>query len=42
MGIGVIKDTERLKQLFDLFAEVLNHLCQIGSAYEDDPGMELK
>jgi hypothetical protein len=40
--VGVIKDTERLKQLFDLFAEVLNHLCQIGSAYEDDPRMDLK
>ena len=40
--VGVIKDTERLKKLFDLFAEVLNHLCQIGSAYEDDPRMDLK
>ncbi|MBW8016445.1 MAG: DUF3137 domain-containing protein [Planctomycetes bacterium] len=40
--VGIIKDTERLKQLFDLFAEVLNHLCQIGSAYEDDPRMDLK
>ncbi len=39
---GVIKDTQRLKQIFELFAEVLNHLCHIGSAYEDDPGMELK
>ena len=40
--VGIIKDTERLKQLFDLFTEVLNHLCQIGSAYEDDPRMDLK
>jgi len=40
--VGIIKDTERLKRLFDLFAEVLNHLCQIGSAYEDDPKMDLK
>ena len=39
--IGVIKDVERLKQLFDLFAEVLNHLCQIDSAYESDPGIRL-
>jgi hypothetical protein len=39
---GVIKDTQRLKQLFELFAEVLNHLCHIGSAYEDDPNMNLK
>jgi hypothetical protein len=40
--VGVIKDTQRLKQLFELFAEVLNHLCHIGSAYEDDPKMNLK
>jgi len=31
---GVIKDVERLKQLFELFAETLDHLCRIGSAYE--------
>jgi hypothetical protein len=35
--IGVIKDVERLKTLYELFAEVLNHLCHIGSAYEQDP-----
>ncbi|MCK5254842.1 MAG: DUF3137 domain-containing protein [Deltaproteobacteria bacterium] len=40
--VGVIKDTQRLKQLFGLFAEVLNHLCHIGSAYEDDPRINLK
>lgn len=34
---GVIKDVERLKLLFSLFAHTLNHLCAIGSAYEDDP-----
>jgi hypothetical protein len=39
--LGVIKDLERLKLLFDLFAETLNHLCRIGSAYEDDPQLEL-
>jgi hypothetical protein len=39
--IGVIRDLERLKLLFDLFAETLNHLCRIGSAYEDDPQLEL-
>jgi hypothetical protein len=38
---GVVKDLERLKALFDLFAEVLNHLCHIGSAYENDPGIVL-
>ena len=36
---GVIKDLERLKLLFNLFAEVLNQLCHIGSAYERDPGI---
>jgi len=39
---GVIKDVERLKDLFDLFSEVLNHLCHIGSAYENDPGIDLR
>jgi hypothetical protein len=38
---GVIKDIDRLKSLYYLFAETLNHLCHIGSAYEDDPGLEL-
>jgi hypothetical protein len=40
--VGVIKDIERLKQLFDLFAEVLNQLCHIGSAYETDPHVNVK
>jgi hypothetical protein len=39
---GVIKDVERLKALYDLFAEVLDHLCHIGSAYETDPHVPLK
>jgi len=38
---GVIKDVEMLKSLYLLFAEVLNHLCHIGSAYENDPGIQL-
>jgi len=38
---GVIKDIDRLEHLFDLFAEVLNHLCHIGSAYETDPNIKL-
>src|SRR5262245_15124918 len=37
--VGVIKDIDRLEHLFDLFAEVLNHLCHIGSAYETDPNI---
>jgi hypothetical protein len=39
--LGIIKDIEQLKSLFDLFAEVLDHLCRIGSAYEDDPKLTL-
>jgi len=38
---GVVKDVERLKSLYGLFAEVLNHLCHIGSAYETDPRIAL-
>ena len=38
---GVIKDLDRLRALFDLFAEVLHQLCVIGSAYESDPGVQL-
>jgi hypothetical protein len=39
--VGVIKDRERLKSLFDLFTLVLDQLCQLGSAYETDPNVEL-
>ena len=39
---GVIKDVERLKLLYDLFAETLDELCRIGSAYEKDPGVTLR
>jgi hypothetical protein len=39
---GIIKDIPRLKLLFELFSETLNHLCHIGSAYEDDPKLALK
>ena len=39
--VGVIKDLDRLKSLYYLFAEVLNHLCHIGSAYENDPKLQL-
>lgn len=36
---GVIKDVERLRLLYELFAETLNELCRMGSAYEDEPGV---
>jgi hypothetical protein len=39
--VGVIKDVERLKALFDLFAAVLDELCRIGLAYKQDPGITL-
>jgi hypothetical protein len=39
--VGVIKDVERLKTLFDLFAAVLDQLCKIGSVYKQEPGVEL-
>lgn len=38
---GIIKDVDRLKLLFDLFAETLDELCRIGSAYEGDPKVRL-
>lgn len=38
---GIIKDVSRLEALYDLFAEVLDQLCLIGSAYENDPGVAL-
>jgi hypothetical protein len=39
--VGIIKDVERLKLLFELLAETLGHLCSIGSAYEEAPGLKL-
>ncbi|MFO0892536.1 MAG: DUF3137 domain-containing protein [Isosphaeraceae bacterium] len=39
--VGVIKDPDLLKQLFDLFAAVLDQLCRIGSAYKQEPGVVL-
>lgn len=40
--VGVIKDRERLKGLFDLFSLVLDELCRLGSAYETDPGVSVE
>jgi len=39
--VGVPKDIELLKSLFDLFACMLERLVQIDSAYEDDPRVRL-
>lgn len=38
---GVIKDIDLLKALFDLFAEVLDYMCEIGSAYESNPNVSM-
>jgi hypothetical protein len=39
--VGIIKDVDRLKHLYELFAETLDELCRIGSAYESDPGVKI-
>jgi len=39
--VGVIKDIERLKLLYELFAETLDELCRMGSAYEQAPPVKL-
>ncbi|ACL75222.1 hypothetical protein [Ruminiclostridium cellulolyticum] len=39
--VGVIKDIELLKALFDLYAEVLDQMCLMGSAYQSNPNVEL-
>ncbi|MBI4473438.1 MAG: hypothetical protein HY646_12275 [Acidobacteria bacterium] len=39
--IGVIKDVERLKRLYELFGVTLDELCRMGSAYERDPHVNL-
>jgi len=36
---GVIKDVALLRGLYELFAETLDELCRLGSAYADDPGV---
>jgi hypothetical protein len=38
---GVIKDVDRLKTLYELFAETLDELCRMRSAYKHAPGVEL-
>jgi hypothetical protein len=38
---GVIKDIDTLKELYELFAEVLKQLCVIESASDEGPGIQL-
>lgn len=37
---GIIKDIDKLKEIFFLFSEILDQLCDIGSAYKDHPGVK--
>ncbi len=41
-SLGVIKDLEQLRTLFDLFAEVLQQVCHEGRAYEDDVRIHIR
>lgn len=36
-ALGVIKDLDRLYNIYDLFTELLDHLYEIGTADEDNP-----
>jgi hypothetical protein len=40
--VGIIRNVDQLTDLYNLFAETLEHLCEMGSAYEDDPNVDLK
>ena len=39
---GIIKDVERLRLLYDLFAETLDELCRIGRATGTSPDVKVK
>jgi hypothetical protein len=39
--VGVIKDVERLKLLYELFAETLDQLCRMGAAYRQSPDVTI-
>jgi hypothetical protein len=38
---GVVKDIDRLKRMYELFAETLEELCRMGSAYAQEPGVSI-
>lgn len=40
--IGIVKDVDRLKLLFELFSETLDELCRMGAAVNNPPNVELK
>lgn len=39
---GIIRDVDRLKGLYDLFAETLDELCRLGAASNEPPGVQVK
>ena len=39
--VGIIKDVERLKLLYELFSETLDELCRMGAAYKQPPDVAL-
>jgi hypothetical protein len=39
--VGIIKDLDRLKLLYELFAETLDELCRIGAASDTPPDVQL-
>ena len=39
--LGIIKDGERLKDLYHLFCELLDSLCEIGSSHEEKNILEI-
>ncbi len=41
LRLGVVTNTEELKQLFELFTVTLDELCRIGSAYDYVPEVKL-
>ncbi|HXT71980.1 MAG TPA: hypothetical protein VN700_19655 [Vicinamibacterales bacterium] len=40
--VGIVKDIERLKLLYELFSETLDELCRIGAAMDTPPNVKLK
>lgn len=38
---GIVKDVEHLKRLYSLFAEALDQLCRMGSAYRQPPDVAI-
>jgi hypothetical protein len=40
--VGIVKDIERLKHVYELFAATLDELCRIGAASDSSPGVDVK